>query len=571
MGKQRETGPKRAARPRRRARSIAPQPAAWPVLLVASRSAEAAELLTILESPQRPSARRPRLLMTRAYTWFEAQELLRGQSFAVILLHVGSLGLTLIELRERLQQVAPDAAGIVLGPERLRPLARTRGWLDFLPTESLSRELLHTALAHAIERRNLAQALAEKSKLLDAALAQNAVQVNRDALTGLPNRQGLGELWTRLHISTNANWSACLLDLTEFREINRRFGHAVGDVVLREAARVLRERLRDGDHLGRSGADEFLIFLKHTQPHEGQLVAERLAHALEQTALYAEGVHLALSARVAWLPIGKGVHSLDELIRRAEAQLGRDRQQQIQPTAANNAPQEAGLALAELCSGRALSHRSQEIRRLCDEKLCGYEFLARSSCAGYEQPGDFFRLAAENQLESTVDRVCFELGLERCMALSPGLCGHLNLYPATLLDVPGERLLAGLPEFLGESNVLVELSEQQLLGDPSYLVPAVTRLKSAGLQLAIDDVGFGRSCLESLVLLEPQVLKIDRRLVNGLAGNPEQRRALMRLLGIARALDCQVVAEGIETRADLAVLVEAGVERGQGYLWGRPS
>jgi diguanylate cyclase (GGDEF)-like protein len=537
------------------------------VLLLAARSAQAAELVTLLQAPERNAARRPRIALIRAHSWLEAENLLRERSFAVILVHAENLDMPWAELGERLP-ASTDTACVFVGPERIRSQVRACGWPDFVSSASLSRELLQGALAHALERRSLTAALEEKSKQLAAALKQNALQVNRDPLTGLPNRRGLSELWTQLQKTPSGSWSACLLDLVQFREINRRFGHAVGDVVLREAARILRESLRDGDQLGRSGADEFLVFLHHTQPNEGRCVAERLGRSLEQTALCAEGVTLALSARIAWLPIGPGVHSLEELIRRAEAALCQPEAGPAHTPGLDTQASKTGLALAELCSGRALSHRAQQIRRLDDESLVGYEFLARSSCAGFEQPGDFFRLAAENQLESTVDRVCFELGLERCLALDPGLCGHLNLYPATLLDVPGERLLSGLPEGLGGSEVLVELSEQQLLGDPSYLVPAVQRLRAAGLRIGIDDVGFGRSCLESLVLLEPQVLKIDRRLVSGLAQCADQRRALKRLLSIADSLDCQVVAEGIETRADLAVLVEAGVERGQGFLFG---
>jgi EAL domain-containing protein (putative c-di-GMP-specific phosphodiesterase class I) len=83
-------------------------------------------------------------------------------------------------------------------------------------------------------------------------------------------------------------------------------------------------------------------------------------------------------------------------------------------------------------------------------------------------------------------------------------------------------------------------------------------------------VGFGRSCLESLVLLEPEWIKLDRRMVHGLAQDPGQRRALARLLALSEALGARVVAEGIETRADLAVLLDQGVERGQGFLWGPP-
>jgi len=95
-------------------------------------------------------------------------------------------------------------------------------------------------------------------------------------------------------------------------------------------------------------------------------------------------------------------------------------------------------------------------------------------------------------------------------------------------------------------------------------------LQEAGIRVAIDDVGFGNSCLEGLIMLHPQVMKVDKRLVRGLAVDPELRRTLERLLRVADVLGAEVVAEGIENTEDYHILLDMNVRFGQGYLFGRP-
>ena len=89
--------------------------------------------------------------------------------------------------------------------------------------------------------------------------------------------------------------------------------------------------------------------------------------------------------------------------------------------------------------------------------------------------------------------------------------------------------------------------------------------------MAIDDVGFGRSCLESLIVLQPDVIKIDKRLVINISHDKSQKEMLRRLLAVVESLHTKIIAEGIETREDLETLKELGVPYGQGFLWGQPA
>jgi EAL domain-containing protein (putative c-di-GMP-specific phosphodiesterase class I) len=127
-----------------------------------------------------------------------------------------------------------------------------------------------------------------------------------------------------------------------------------------------------------------------------------------------------------------------------------------------------------------------------------------------------------------------------------------------------------LPEGVQPENLCIEISEQQFIGDPTYLRDHVVTLKQHGIQVAIDDVGFGRSSLESLIILEPDIVKIDRKYVSGVAEDPAKARLLKRLVKVVQALGSELVAEGIEQRPELEMLLDLGVRYGQGWYWGKP-
>ncbi len=137
------------------------------------------------------------------------------------------------------------------------------------------------------------------------------------------------------------------------------------------------------------------------------------------------------------------------------------------------------------------------------------------------------------------------------------------------MGVPIEHLLESLNT--RGTSYCVEISEQQIIGDPSYLLEPVKQLRKAGVLIAIDDLGFGRSCLESLILLEPDIVKIDKRCVTGITEEHANMRSLKRLLRMATSLGAEVVAEGVESKSDLTVLTDLGVSSAQGYFLGRPT
>jgi diguanylate cyclase (GGDEF)-like protein len=402
---------------------------------------------------------------------------------------------------------------------------------------------------------------------------------NVDPLTELLNRRGLeAELTTEIQRArrTGAPLMAVLLDCDDFKRINETLGHAVGDVVLKEVASRLKESLRPTDHLARIGGDEFLVLLPHTRLAEAAHVAERLRLSVADSPMRLNSGPVRLTASLGIERVSTEIASIEEVLAHSHLALRRSKQagkNRVSSSSARGALGRRSLrgvvdALRRPDSFRAVK---QAILSLADEAVVGWEFLSRGPAGSFEMPGDFLRVALERNILTLVDLNCLRSCLQAARDLPDDMLRHVNLFPSTLLDTPQERLVELFPSDRGRNRFCVEVSEHQFIGDPACLRAPVRALKDAGIRLAIDDVGYGRSSLESLILLEPDVVKIDQKVVKGAARDQVQERSLRRLVALVRAVGCELVAEGIESREDLDLLRALGVPHGQGFLWGEPA
>ena len=154
--------------------------------------------------------------------------------------------------------------------------------------------------------------------------------------------------------------------------------------------------------------------------------------------------------------------------------------------------------IAQFQKGDCFSVAKQPIVQLSNEQVVGYEFLSRSSIKSFEMPNDFFRFALEAKILTLVDHHCFKACAAQATSLPPGAWCHINLFPSTLVGIPIQHLIDIIPAENTRRFYCIEISEQQILDDPSYLVEPVAAFQKAGIAVAIDDVGFGRSGLEGL-------------------------------------------------------------------------
>ena len=427
-------------------------------------------------------------------------------------------------------------------------------------------------------RRQAEHALREANARLQEATRRLETLVHEDPLTGLLNRRGLEEALLREILWSQRDGSlllAILIDLDNFKQVNLDLGHAIGDIVLKATARQIRSALRQTDYATRIGGDEFLLLLPQTSLSDGEIVAEkiRLAICLGQSDRISKQVRVTGSLGV--VRVTPDMASIDKLLSSLHPTIYRSKQEGKNRISCEwkgegtgtEAGQPVLRLLEELRRGEGLRVLKLPILRLADESTVGYEFLSRSTTPHFENPEDFLKAMREASALTPVDYHCFSRCLQASRALQPGLHRHINLCPSTLLDLPRDRLLEGMPTGPARSLYCIELSQQHIVCDPSCLVAAIRALRKAGVRLAIDDVGY---CLGSLILLEPDLVKLPPRSIQGLAADPARRAGIGRFLKVVRSLGVEVIATGIQDRDDMKAVRDLGVVYGQGFHWGEP-
>jgi diguanylate cyclase (GGDEF)-like protein len=420
----------------------------------------------------------------------------------------------------------------------------------------------------------------EKNRRLASELQETRQQLDRlanvDYLTDVLNGRGLEQALAVEQKRSNRAGSALvamLINCDNFAPINEAHGTAIGDSLLKEIARRMIGIIRPSDHIGRLNADEFLIILTDTQLAHAMRVADRLRISICDSPVRFgdQSVNMTVSIGMATVPNeSRTVTEIADLVRAAltrsktagknRVSIARDGKDVL-----SSDPSEDIVEV--LCDGTHFRTVYQPLVDLATNNISGYEVFTRGPDGAFESPADFFRVCIENDILTDVDTLCLKQALRTVSNTQNRIRWHINVFPSTLMDTSIDSFLSMFPEERA-GRYCVELSEEQFVGDPGYLREHVAALKQAGILVAIDDVGFGRSSLESLILLEPDIVKIDRKYVTGVSNDPGKQRLLKRVVNVAKSLGTEIVAEGIEVKDDLPFLRSIGVHYGQGYYWG---
>jgi diguanylate cyclase (GGDEF)-like protein len=406
-------------------------------------------------------------------------------------------------------------------------------------------------------------------------------QASQDPLTGLLNRRGLQETLieelARMH-RASSTLSAMLVDCDDFKGINDTLGYAMGDAALVIVANTLKTTLRPQDRVGRVGGDEFLVLLPATRPAEATLVGQRLLQELSVAALPTtlRERKLTVSVGVDRVPIE--VSTIEEVIAAAASQLkvakseGKRRVSTAGNSNVGGAAIDDGHVISTILSDvRCLRVASQSIVRMEDGAVVGNELLVRGPRGELEPPGVLFALASSRNSLISFDLNCLRASMAARAKFATSTRCHVNIHPQTLIGVSLSTLFDIIGRPLYPHELCIELSEQQLVGSPMRLRDCRIALRARGIDVALDDVGFGHSSLEALIVLEPDIVKIDRRFVHGVSKDAGRSRDLRRLAGVLQGLGAQVIAEGVESRSEIDALTLIGIEFGQGYFWEKPS
>ena len=449
--------------------------------------------------------------------------------------------------------------------------------------------IMTIAVLSSIFDAHLKSSTGELNHSLSEANQKLARMAMQDSLTGLPNRSlfsdrlehAIGEA-----AASSESMAIMLINLDRFKAVNETLGHRAGDRLLTQVARRFETCLRPADTLARLGGDEFVVLLRGlTRPTTASELASRMAATVTDGVIVGDRpVHVAMSIGIAMYPTDGA--DAETLMVNAGAAMAHAKQRalggfQFFAPGMNDFAQkrfeiENDLRRAIPAGELALFYQPKISRR--DGRVVALEALVRwkHPVRGLLAPGEFITIAEETGLIEAIGGWVLHEACRQNMAwqrqgLAPlpvavnlsarqfQQCDLFDRIRSVLADtgMPAERLE-------------LELTESAVMRDTDRSVRILKSLDALGVRIAIDDFGTGYSSLGQLKRLPLHVLKIDRSFIRDVASNPDDEAIVRAVISMAHSLRLEVIAEGVETGAQLAVLKALGCDQFQGYYFSPP-
>jgi diguanylate cyclase (GGDEF)-like protein len=415
-------------------------------------------------------------------------------------------------------------------------------------------------------------------------------QALHDPLTGLPNRTLLGDRLTQaLQRSTRRGPFAVLfLDLDNFKLINDSRGHRAGDELLCTVAARLTGVMRPSDTVARFGGDEFCIVcddVSHAVEAIG--IAERIIEEFARPFALESGEHFASASLGIALADGAS-RSAEDLIREADAAMYRAKDagpgrceifdEVMRENATERLRLDHDLRRALAAKGELTAHY-QPMVAMPGGNVIGFEALVRWQHRerGLVLPGEFIGVAEDSGVIEAIGDHVLRLACEQAVSWIAALDRRplsmsVNLSPREVTD-PGlaARVGAILEQTgLDPARLQLEITENALIKECELTGRNLRELKALGVSLVLDDFGTGYSSLAYLRRFPIDAIKIDRRFIGGVGRATQDRTIVEAILRMATGLRLSVIAEGVETAEQAAILQGMGCRRGQGFLWFKP-
>ncbi|MCS6960710.1 MAG: EAL domain-containing protein [Pseudanabaenaceae cyanobacterium SKYGB_i_bin29] len=456
----------------------------------------------------------------------------------------------------------------------------------------LQKQMIKLSAAVASKQKAMLE-LEAANQALKLAKEQLRYDAYHDSLTKLPNRLQFMDALTEAIIKTQKvddyKYAVLFADLDRFKVINDSLGHLVGDELLREAAQRLKAVVEpQGGVVGRFGGDEFIILLRDLETfNQAETLAEQLqAEFRKPFRLRAYEVCTGLSIGITFST--NNYQEPADVLRDADIAMyqakanGRGRYEVFDPSMQALAMSRLQLEqdLQKAIERKELRLFFQPIVSLSTGEITGFESLVRwqHSNGQWISPAKFIPVAEETGSIKQIGQWVMENAFAQTRIWydrfpERNLVVNINISPLQLNQ-------AGLCESISELHkyynlprraIKLEITESSLLGVLDTEVNALINLRQAGTKLCIDDFGTGYSSLSRLHELPTDTLKIDRSFLNRMISDNGGLALVRTIITLARGLNMDVVAEGIETAEQLAILQSLSCDYGQGYLFHKPS
>jgi diguanylate cyclase (GGDEF)-like protein len=475
--------------------------------------------------------------------------------------------------------------GFILHRRLARPIRRLRRAIEAASNDDNAR----APLVGPAEIADVAEAFNEtiaRRRELEVQLAHQALH---DPLTGLPNRTLLSDRLNQALARQRRGGSVVVvafMDLDRFKLINDSKGHPVGDAILVALARRLEGAMRSEDTVARFGGDEFVMVSEGADDDDAvAAIATRVKAVLDEPFMLAtESLRVGGSIGLA---VSRNEETADELIRNADAAMYAAKDKERGGFAIYQEPLHAGVVTRlqierdlhrALDRGEFLLHYQPKCSLATGEAV-GVEALVRWAhpTKGLVSPADFIPVCEETGLIVPLGQwTLFEAGRQVRLWKDRhdlSVAVSVNLSARQLIRPDLTRVVANMLETTGAdpADLCLEITEGTLLQDMNAAIKHLRDLRSLGVRISIDDFGTGYSSLAYLRTLPLDELKIDRSFVTPVADDPSAAAIVESVVRLGHALGLVVVAEGVETAAQLSTLRDLGCDLAQGFYLARPA
>ena len=407
-----------------------------------------------------------------------------------------------------------------------------------------------------------------------------------DILTGLYNRQAFNRVCTELFAAPERMGVAALMmmDLDNLKHINDTYGHDWGDQYIRRTGECLRDNTPAGTVCARLSGDEFLVLFHgyHSRDAVREKI-DRLTNAMQQSvAVLPSGnaLHISLSGGIAWYPDdGQDWETLKKyadfaMYQVKHAEKGRVEEFDIGVYNREAYAERTRREFRQLLSNAQVFYCFQPIFSARSGRVVAYEALMRSDLPTLRSPATIMKLAREQGALYEIERITFTKALEtfeslcRAGSVSGDAMLFINSIASTCLShVDGKYIDSRWHELC--RRMVVEITEEEAID-----YEALERKRNApgfSGMFALDDYGSGYSNENTLLQLAPRFIKVDIAIIRGIDTSPDKQQILQNVVAYAHPRSMKIVAEGVETAAELRTVIELGADLLQGYFLARPA